>query len=38
MRQLKTVLALVLVVSLSGCAALTGGEDGYTTEDRKSVV
>ncbi|NIM00717.1 MAG: OmpA family protein [Acidobacteria bacterium] len=36
MRQMKTVLALALVISLSGCAALTGGEDGYTTERDKT--
>ncbi len=32
MNKMKAILALALVVSLSGCAALTGGEDGYTTE------
>lgn len=36
MRKTKTILALALVVSLSGCAALTGGEDGYTTKRDKT--
>jgi outer membrane protein OmpA-like peptidoglycan-associated protein len=36
MRKMKTILALALVVSLSGCAALMGGEDGYTTERDKT--
>jgi outer membrane protein OmpA-like peptidoglycan-associated protein len=36
MRNMKTILALALVVSLSGCAALMGGEDGYTTERDKT--
>ena len=36
MRTTKMVLALFLVVSLSGCAALTGGEDGYTTKRDKT--
>jgi outer membrane protein OmpA-like peptidoglycan-associated protein len=33
---MKTILALFLVVSLSGCAALMGGEDGYTTKRDKT--
>ena len=36
MRKMKTILALALVVSLSGCAALMGGEDGYTTNRDKT--
>ena len=36
MRKMKTILALALVASLSGCAALTGGEDGYMTERDKT--
>ena len=36
MHKMKTILALALVVSLSGCAALTGGEDGYTTKRDKT--
>ncbi len=36
MRKTKTILALALVVSLSGCAALMGGDDGYTTNRDKT--
>jgi len=36
MRQTKTILALFLVVTLTGCAALTGGDDGYTTKRDKT--
>jgi len=36
MSKVKTILALALVVSLGGCAALTGGEDGYTTKRDKT--
>lgn len=32
MNKMKAILALVLLVSLTGCAALTGGEEGYTTD------
>jgi outer membrane protein OmpA-like peptidoglycan-associated protein len=36
MRPLKSILIAVLIVSLTGCAALTGGEDGYTTKRDKT--
>jgi len=36
MRHLKSFLVLALVVSLTGCAALSGGEDGYTTKRDKT--
>lgn len=36
MRKMKTILALALLVSLSGCAALMGGDDGYTTNRDKT--
>ena len=36
MFKLRTILALVLMVSLAGCAALRGGENGYTTQRDKT--
>jgi len=36
MRKMKTILALTLVIALSGCAALTGGDEGYTTKRDKT--
>ena len=36
MRKMQTILALILLVSLTSCAALTGGEDGYTTKRDKT--
>ncbi len=36
MRKIQTILALVLLVSMAGCAALTGGDDGYMTQRDKT--
>jgi len=36
MRQLRMLLVFGLVLSLTGCAALSGGEDGYMTERDKT--
>ncbi len=36
MRKMQTILALILLVSMTGCAALTGGDDGYTTQRDKT--
>ena len=36
MRKMQMILALILLVSMTGCAALMGGEDGYTTKRDKT--